>query len=165
MRQKIVADKEAGKDEVINDPLQIIPEWDLHVVEVEMKLISHILKPHKLEADSYLILTLQVIALALSEEMPNPPTVPTSFLLPRHNNLPDDVESRLVCHETQHNEIGISPVDTMRLVGIISVTGSLLTNILHYLVLPFSWVVGVREHDFQVLPQCMVIHPLHNIKL
>lgn len=57
--------------------------------------------------------------------------------------LPQDSEVRLMCGQAQHDEVGICPIQTV--VGVRVVVGlpTLTTNVVHDLVLSFSWYVGI----------------------
>lgn len=69
--------------------------------------------------------------------------------------LSDDVESRLMRSQAEHDQIRICPIDAVALVGVVGCRGAFLPDELHDLVLPLARTVGIREDDSQVAPQSM----------
>lgn len=61
-------------------------------------------------------------------------------------------------HQTEHYQIGVSSIQTVRHVGLVVLAGTLLSDELHDLVFALAWAVGVREDDDETFPERMVVH-------
>jgi hypothetical protein len=68
------------------------------------------------------------------------------------DDFANDVESGLMGCEAEHDEVSISSVDAVGLIGVICGRGSFLTDELHDLMLPFSRTVRVGKDYSEILP-------------
>lgn len=67
----------------------------------------------------------------------------------RFKLLPEYGEVRLVCCQSQHDEIGISTIETMMSVGVVVRLTSLVTNEIHDLMFTLSRDVGIRQDHLE----------------
>lgn len=77
-----------------------------------------------------------------------------------HNDFSDNVEPGFVGGKSQHDEIGISSIDAVSLVGIVAGRGSFLAYELHDFMLTLAWTAGIWKYDAEVLPVAMGCQPL-----
>ena len=68
------------------------------------------------------------------------------------HHLADDVKPGFVSRESEHDEVRISSVDAVGLVGVVGQRSPFLPDELHDLVLALARATGVREDYRQVLP-------------
>lgn len=92
---------------------------------------------------------------AVQEVMPSLAAGRAPFVICSDDYLSDDVESRLMCSQAEHDQIRICSVNAVTLIGVVSGRGAFLPDELHDLMLPLARTVGIREDDSQVAPQSM----------
>lgn len=51
MGEEIIANKKAKEDEIINDSFKIKGEWQMHIIEFQIKIFSNDIEFYELELD------------------------------------------------------------------------------------------------------------------
>ena len=57
----------------------------------------------------------------------------------------------LVCGQSQHDQVSVSPIQTVVGVGVVVRLTALSPDVVHYLMLTFTWHVGVRKDHLIVM--------------
>ena len=153
LRDEVIADEEAEEDKIIDDPFEVVLEWKPTVHELVVQIFSVHTQFYELKLDGEVLLGQVIFFLrwtcVLGESIE---LVLQGLELVRWNDqLPEDVEVWLVSREPEEEQVGISTIDAMSGVGVVILTGSLLSEELQDLVFSFTRNARVTEDALQVL--------------
>jgi len=159
MREKIVANKEAHENKVVDEGLFILRNDTVINLKVQLQILAQFGNRHKLEGfhrDGHLSLGLLSLTRLIQQAL--------HFLLLRLlfrlgllNLLSQDGTLSFVRSQTQHDQISIKAVNNVAHIRIITLKPSLQADELHNLMLPLPRAIRVTQYDLYIPPGGIVI--------
>jgi hypothetical protein len=157
MRKKVVSDKDVEEDKVVDDAFEIVLERErrgggLERGEFEVEVFTEQGEVHEEEVlrfeagcgaemseSACQLVAARRLAIAHANS-------PLDLALPwsKRNLLTKKTKVRIVAQEAEHDQVGVEAVQAVANVGVVSRLRLLEPNVLHDLVLAFSWDLFLR---------------------
>mmetsp|Transcript_20315 Transcript_20315/g.60840 ORF Transcript_20315/g.60840 Transcript_20315/m.60840 type:complete len:324 (+) Transcript_20315:1137-2108(+) len=170
MRKEVIAHEEAHENEVVHDPLEVIRQGRGHPF-LQLPKLQHEVLPQdgdRQDLEGLLnahLLDLLGLACALRGDVARAAAQRAFLLRLGDDDLADDGKVRLVRRQTQHDQVGVGPVQAMPHVGIVLGLSPLQPDERHDLVFPLARDVGVGQNatELQLLPERVVGHAVVDV--
>mmetsp|Transcript_36973 Transcript_36973/g.72709 ORF Transcript_36973/g.72709 Transcript_36973/m.72709 type:complete len:240 (-) Transcript_36973:660-1379(-) len=156
VREKIVPHEEAHEHKIVDHSLEVILERERLDEFLRVEFDSQIFPQHgdPQQAHRFDLQASSIFRSCRREALFDSPLLVCQFslcfVLGVDHDFPDNIKMRLMRCQPQHDQVRISPVETVPHVRVVVRRRPLGPNEVHDLVFSFPWIVGIREDDLQV---------------